>query len=146
MDAREFGNTGMKVHPLGFGGAEIGYAKVSQNDVDRLIGGALDGGCNVIDTAAAYGESEERIGKAIAGRRDSLYLFTKVGPDWSAKAMRRDIERSLKRLRTDHVDLLQIWSASLAVLKQGEVFDTLESFKREGLTRFIGYSGDGGVS
>jgi aryl-alcohol dehydrogenase-like predicted oxidoreductase len=143
MESRIFGETGMIVHPLGLGGSEIGYgSSVAQKTVDRLIGGMLDGGGNVIDTAAGYVESEERIGRAIRGRRERLLIFTKVGPDWSPRAMRRDIERSLRRLGTDHVDLLQIWSASLPVLQRGEVLDTLETFKEEGLTRFIGYSGD----
>jgi len=142
MELSKFGKTGLMLHPLGLGGAEIGYARVSQQDVNKLIGDALDNGCNVIDTAAAYAESEERIGRAITGRRDSVHLFTKVGPEWSSAGMRKDIERSLKRLRTDHVDLLQIWSAPLELLARGEIIETMESFKREGLTRFIGYSGD----
>ncbi len=143
MERRVFGATGMHVHPLGLGGSEIGYDPgVTQKEVDRLIGGMLDGGGNVIDTAAAYADSEVKIGKAIEGRREEVLVFTKVGPDWSARAMRRDIERSLRRLETDHVDLLQIWSASLAVLQHGEAIDTLEGFKKKGLTRFIGYSGD----
>ncbi|MFH0883531.1 MAG: aldo/keto reductase [bacterium] len=143
MESRIFGATGMSVHPLGLGGAEIGHdPSVAQKTVDRLIGGMLDGGGNVIDTAAGYADSEEKIGRAIQGRRDRCLIFTKVGPNWSPRAMRRDIERSLRRLGTDYVDLLQIWSASLSVLQRGEVIDTLESFKEEGLTRFIGYSGD----
>lgn len=142
MERRPFGRTDMQVHPLGLGGAEIGYAQIGQEEVDHLIGGALDHGCNVIDTAAAYAESEARIGHAIAGRREETYVFTKVGPDWSSKAVRRDIERSLRRLRCEYVDLLQIWSAPLNVLQRGEIFDTLDQIRADGLARYIGYSGD----
>src|SRR5205085_2107006 len=62
--------------------------------------------------------------------------------DWSAKGIRAQVEQSLKALKTDHLDLLQLHSCAVAVLEKGEAIDTLDALKREGKTRFIGYSGD----
>ncbi len=104
---------------------------------------------NVIDTAECYGNSEELLGKALAKRRDEFLLFTKCGhpngyasEDWSKKGLLASIERSLRRLRTDRVDLVQLHSCSLELLKKGEVIEALEEAQRRGLTRFVGYSGD----
>jgi aryl-alcohol dehydrogenase-like predicted oxidoreductase len=135
---------------LGFGGSEIGYQRVPARTVAALLGGALDAGLNVIDTAECYGNSEALIGEAIAGRRDECYLFTKCGhargwsrPEWRPASLLRSIERSLERLRTGHVDLVQLHSCSLAVLRKGDAIEALERARERGLTRYIGYSGDG---
>lgn len=148
MEQRSFGSTAMRVSVLGFGGSEIGPI-TDQAQVDRLLLGALDAGLNVIDTAACYGQSEERIGRAIAGRRHEVYLFTKCGhaagldtPDWDPETLARSIDRSLSRLRTDYVDLIQLHSASLERLQQGDLIAPLVRAKEAGKVRYLGYSGD----
>ena len=112
MEKRQFGKTDMRVSVLGFGGAEIGFEKAEPEAVARLLGEALDAGLNVIDTAECYIDSEELIGQAVAGRRPDFYLFTKCGHperpgdgDWRPESLLASIERSLKRLQTDRVDL-----------------------------------------
>jgi aryl-alcohol dehydrogenase-like predicted oxidoreductase len=150
MERRKLGRTDMSVGVLGFGGSEIGYQGVSGRTVAKLLGSALDAGLNVIDTAECYENSEELIGKAVGTRRREFYLFTKCGhgggwarTDWRAKALLKSIERSVQRLQTDHVDLVQLHSCSLAELKKGDVIEALEQARQRGLTRYIGYSGDG---
>jgi aryl-alcohol dehydrogenase-like predicted oxidoreductase len=140
----------MDVSVLGFGGSEIGYQRVSRRTVTRLLGTALDAGLNVIDTAECYEDSEKLIGRAIGDRRADYYLFTKCGHgnswgrgDWRPAALLKSIERSLKRLATDHVDLVQLHSCSLAELQKGDVIEALEQARERGWTRYIGYSGDG---
>ena len=135
---------------LGFGGSEIGYQGVSARTVARLLGGALDAGLNVIDTAECYEDSESLIGRAVGARRGEFYLFTKCGhaggwgrADWRPAALLKSVERSLERLVTDHVDLVQLHSCSLAELRRGAVIEALERARERGLTRYIGYSGDG---
>ena len=110
----------------------------------------LDAGIGVIDTAACYKDSEEKIGHAIGARRDDYILSTKCGhrvedddpPEWSAPLIRRSLERSLRRLRTDHVDLLLLHSCTLEQLSNDEMLAALAGARRDGLTRAIGYSGD----
>jgi aryl-alcohol dehydrogenase-like predicted oxidoreductase len=153
MEYRSFGKTGLKVSVLGFGGSEIGYQDVSQKVAGKILGAALDAGINVIDTAACYADSEELIGKAIAHRRGDYHLFTKCGHvtdaldhlryhEWDPRLIAKSIDRSLKNLRTDHVDLLQLHSCSEVRLRKGDVIRAVEDAKRAGKTRFIGYSGD----
>ncbi|GLV13240.1 aldo/keto reductase [Alicyclobacillus hesperidum] len=147
MEYREFGKTGMKVSALGFGGSEI--RGVDGGTVERLLGSALDAGLNVIDTAACYGDSEELIGKAVSHRRSEYYVFSKCGhasglptPDWDPRTIRDSIDRSLKRLQTDYVDLMQLHSCGVAVLQEGSVIEELQKAKQAGKIRFLGYSGD----
>ncbi|WP_067932404.1 aldo/keto reductase [Alicyclobacillus kakegawensis] len=150
MERRKYGNTDMTVSVLGFGGAEIGFRGASVQDVERLLGSALDAGLNVIDTAACYATSEELIGQAVGHRRQDYYLFTKCGhaagldtPDWHPQTITASIDRSLKRLRTDYVDVIHLHSCTLEVLKQGDVIEALQKARDAGKTRYIGYSGDG---
>jgi aryl-alcohol dehydrogenase-like predicted oxidoreductase len=150
MERRRLGKTDMVVSVLGFGGSEIGYQRVDGRTVARLLGSALDAGLNVIDTAECYADSESLIGRAIGGRRQECYLFTKCGhaggwgrAEWRPTALLASIERSLRRLTTDHVDLIQLHSCSLATLEQGDVIGALEAARERGWTRYIGYSGDG---
>ena len=109
----------MEVSVLGFGGSEIGYQQVAPERVERLLGSALDAGLNVIDTAECYLESEELIGRAVSHRRGDYYLFTKCGhaagfdlPDWDAHLLAESIDRSLQRLKTDYLALIQLHSCS----------------------------------
>jgi len=153
MERRRLGRTDMEVSALGFGGAEIGYEGVSQGAVTRMLNGALDAGLNVIDTAECYADSETLIGRAASGRRREFYLFTKVGhaagwgrEDWRGPAIVKSIERSLERLRTDALDLVQLHSCSEGVLRRGDAIAALETARQRGLTRYIGYSGDGAAA
>lgn len=149
MEKRKLGSTDMNVSVLGFGGSEIGYERASLAAVKKLLNDALDAGLNVIDTAECYMNSEELIGNAVGERRTEYYLFTKCGhergwsyPDWSGASLLKSIERSLRRLKTDHVDLVQLHSCSEAQLQNGEVIDALKRARQLGYTRYIGYSGD----
>ncbi|MBK7645014.1 MAG: aldo/keto reductase [Planctomycetes bacterium] len=151
LERRRFGKTDMQVAVLGFGGAEIGYEKTAQETVAKLLNAALDAGLNVVDTSACYIDSEVSIGEAIGARRKEYYLFTKCGhviadgkrgEDWSKEGVLASVERSLKRLKTDVLDLVQLHSCSKDVLEQGECIEGLELAKKQGKTRYIGYSGD----
>ncbi|WP_068773699.1 aldo/keto reductase [Paenibacillus sp. FJAT-26967] len=153
MKQRILGSTGMKVSILGFGGAEIGQEQVEQQTVDALLNGALDAGLNVIDTGECYQYSEERIGKAVSHRRNDFYLFTKIGhnqgfeeDNWDLGMMEHSLERSLKRLNTDYVDLLQLHNCPEDLLRRGEVISLLQKFKEQGKARFIGCSADGAAA
>ena len=149
MEKRRLGRTGMDVSVLGFGGAEIGFEGATNQTVEQLLNSALDAGLNVIDTAECYEGSEELIGSTVSRRRDEFFLFTKCGhprgvgsEDWSIDSILESIERSLRRLQTDHVDLVQLHSCSESVLKKGDVITALQTARDRGYTRFIGYSGD----
>ncbi len=147
MEHRTLGKTGMSVSVLGFGAAEIGFRGVPVDVVDRLINGALDAGLNVIDTAECYPDSEEKIGQVVSSRRSEYVLFTKCGHEgdgdnWNPKKMDAHVDRSLKRLKTDRVDLLQLHSCTEEKLRQGDVIDVVKRARDAGKTRFIGYSGD----
>ncbi|MFY4774801.1 aldo/keto reductase [Metabacillus sp. RGM 3146] len=149
MERRTFGKTDMKVSVLGFGGAEVGYSEATPETVDRLLGTALDAGLNVIDTAECYNISEELIGSTMSHRRNDFYLFTKCGhssglsrEDWDPRMLELSIDRSLKRLKTDYVDTIQLHSCSEEILRKGDVIEVLERAKEKGKTRYIGYSGD----
>ncbi|KAA9004117.1 aldo/keto reductase [Paenibacillus spiritus] len=147
MQLRPYGTTDMKVSILGFGGAEIRNS--DQATADRLLHSALDAGLNIIDTAECYGNSEELIGQALSGRRSDYYLFTKCGhtaglegADWDPVMLRESIDRSLKRLNTDYVDVIHLHSCTEEILRRGEVIQVLQEAKQAGKTRYIGYSGD----
>jgi len=149
MERRTFGKTDMKVSALGFGGAEIGFEKADAASVRELLSIALDSGLNVIDTAECYEGSEELIGNAVGSRRDQFFLFTKCGHGanftdaWAADQINKSIDRSLKRLKTDCVDLIQLHSCSEQILRKGEAIEALQRAQKAGKTRYIGYSGDG---
>ena len=151
MEKRRLGKTDMDVTVLGFGGAEIGFQNASAQTVEALLKGALDEGLNVIDTAECYRDSEEMIGQTVSDRRKDYYLFTKCGhpngvesgAKWSKDSILQSIERSLQRLKTDHVDIVQLHSCSEAELRKGEVIGALQTARERGHTRYIGYSGDG---
>src|SRR4051812_13293473 len=121
IEKRRLGRTDMDVSVLGFGAAEIGFEGATAKTVEKLLGTALDAGLNVIDTAECYGDSEELLGQTASARRKDFFLFTKVGhpegfgkpDDWTQKGIERSIERSLKRLKTDRVDLVQLHSCEL---------------------------------
>jgi Predicted oxidoreductases (related to aryl-alcohol dehydrogenases) len=139
----------MNVSVLGFGGAEIGFEGAALATVERLLAEALDQGLNTIDTAECYVNSEELIGSAVGKRRQEFFLFTKCGhtdstfaPAWSKTEIKGSLNRSLKRLKTDYVDLLQLHSCDQSILEKGEVVEALQEAQKSGKVRFIGYSGD----
>lgn len=152
MQMTTLGNTGLKVSRLGAGLAEIGeqltIADIEQ--ASQVLNAALDGGINFLDTAACYGVSEEVIGRTIAHRRDEYILASKcghvtggyMGEPWTAQTITESIDRSLARLRTDYLDLVQLHSCGVDVLEQGEVTEAVLKAKAAGKTRFMGYSGD----
>lgn len=138
---------------VGFGGSEIGYQGTAPAVVARLLDEALDAGVNVIDTAECYVDSEALIGEAVGLRRHRCWLFTKCGhyegtgrDDWRPVSLQRSVERSLRRLRTDHVDLILLHSCDAATLRAGEAIEVLERARERGQTRWIGYSGDGAAA
>ncbi len=150
------------VTPLGFGAFKIGrnrqikypqgYDLPDAGAVETLLNAVLDMGVNYIDTAPAYGVSEERIGQAIAHRRKEFVLSTKVGEtfedgvsrhDYSAQATRDSVHRSLRRLRTEVLDLVLVHSdgRDLDILEQTDVVPTLQALRDEGLIGAVGLSG-----
>jgi aryl-alcohol dehydrogenase-like predicted oxidoreductase len=152
MERRQFGKTDMQTSVLGFGSSEIGHGEAAQSTVDQILNEALNNGLNVIDTAECYKEAESLVGNAVSHRRSEFYIFTKCGhrygvetdfPDWHPDQISGSIDHSLKRLKTDCVDLMQLHTCSKDVLAQGDVVDRLIRAREQGKTRYIGYSGDG---
>ena len=162
MTPRPLGKTGLSVTPIGFGAFKIGrnektkyaqaYALPDDLAVERLLNGVLDLGIGYIDTAPAYGLSEERIGRAIGRRRSEFILSSKVGEsfedgqsryDFSAAGIRASVERSLRRLQTDALDIVFIHShgEDVAIQQTTDAVATLGDLKRMGLVRAIGLSG-----
>lgn len=156
------GDTRRALSLIGFGAFKIGrntgtkypdgYALPDSGAVERLLNAVLDLGINLIDTAPAYGVSEERIGAAIGHRRDEFFLSSKVGEtfenghsayDFSAVAVRCSIERSLRRLRTDFLDYVFVHANrdDVGVLDDTEAASALVACRDQGLTRRIGFSG-----
>jgi aryl-alcohol dehydrogenase-like predicted oxidoreductase len=152
MEKRQLGKTDLTISRLGAGLAEIGFELTLAEEAQaaQVLNTALDSGINFLDTAACYGISEEVIGRTIAHRRQEYILSTKCGhvtgsyegEPWTAQTVRDSIERSLKRMRTDHVDVVHLHSCDLEVLERGEVIQELLKAKQTGKTRYIGYSGD----
>ncbi len=158
IEYRALGRTGIRVSTVGFGGSEIGYQAVAQKTVDKILNTALDAGINLIDTAECYAGGEALVGKAIATRRAGVVLMTKCGHaprgsalgrtlgyaqvDWEPAMLARSIERSLKNLRTDHVDVLQLHSPPLATLRDGRAIEVIQRARERGQARFVGCSAD----
>ena len=152
-----FGRTGAVVTRLGFGAMELrapGRDGLDRSAAKALLNAVLDAGINFIDTSPDYGESETLIGEAIGARRDEYFLATKCGcpvdpnsmdrnlHDFSRANVRRCVEESLRRLKTDRLDLVQVHlSPSRATLEQSGTLDELERLRGEGKVRFIGMSG-----
>ena len=165
IPTRSLGRTGFEPTVLGFGAMEIRGTEHHHNGrpiepgrAEEILNLLLDEGINYIDTSIDYGDSEESIGIAIANRRDEYFLATKCGcwvgePPPGIPPNRRPphvftrenivngIEQSLRRLRTDHLDLIQFHqSPSLAQLHADGALEVLREFQREGKVRFIGSS------
>jgi len=145
---REFGNTGLKVFPLGFGAGHIGGNDISDKEADTLLNAVLDLGINLIDTARGYGLSEERIGKSISKRRNEFALSTKVGygipgyNDWSYDCIIAGVDTALKLMKTDYIDIVHLHSCQLGTLQYGEVMDALLKTADSGKIRVAAFSGE----
>lgn len=162
MNHRQLGSTSLRVSPIGYGAFKIGrnqkvkyptpYDLPEEAAVQTLLNSILDLGVNVIDTAPAYGLSEERIGSSIGHRREEFVLSSKVGEtfadgestyDFRAQAVRESVRRSLNRLKTDVLDVVYIHSNGddLKILRETDTVAALEDLKRQGDIRHIGMSG-----
>ena len=146
---RPLGRTGLEVPVLGHGTVPVGRSWFDPAAVRPLLDGLLAEGIDLFDTAAAYDDAEERLGRALEGRRDHVVLVSKTGMDtgyasaWERRQLQRLIDRSLARLRTDHLDVLLLHTCTLEQLEHGEVIEVLQEAQRAGKARCIGYSGDG---
>jgi aryl-alcohol dehydrogenase-like predicted oxidoreductase len=154
MEKRNLGATGLAVTALGYGAMELRH--VGEAEAKRVLNAVLDGGIHYIDTSPDYGPSEAYIGKAIAHRRDEFYLATKCGCNvdeggnrlepghiWSREHLLRNIENSLRLLKTDHVDVWQLHGTLPAEMPGGQadpVIQTMQDLKRQGRVRYIGIS------
>jgi len=151
LERRRLGRTGIAVSALGFGASELGQKRTAPKLAASILGSALDAGLNVIDTAACYGNSEELIGRAIGHRRKDFHILTKCGhasglpfPDWTPPLVEASIDRSLKRLRTDYLAVVQLYSCDESQLRHGKLIEALQRVRDKGKLRHLGYSGDGG--
>jgi aryl-alcohol dehydrogenase-like predicted oxidoreductase len=158
MQTRQLGNSELRITPIGvgawaMGGGDWAFSWGRQEDDQSIaaIHAALDGGVNWIDTAPVYGlgHSEEVVGRAIAGRANRPYVFTKCGMVWNEKrvigrslqaaSVRRELEASLRRLKLDVIDLYQIhWPDPEPEIEEG--WQTLAQLQKEGKVRYIGVS------
>lgn len=146
---RALGRTGETVSALGMGGYHLGQVG-AEREVISLVHRAIDSGITFMDNAWEYhdGVSEKRMGKALAnGWRERVFLMTKVcthGRD--ARTAMRQLEESLRRLKTDHIDLWQVHEVAYAGdperhFMKGGVIEALDRAKAKGLVRFVGFTG-----
>jgi aryl-alcohol dehydrogenase-like predicted oxidoreductase len=159
LPKRELGRTRLQVTTLGYGSMELRGAPrardTTEAQAETILNAVLDAGINFIDTSIDYGVSEERIGRYISHRRSEYYLASKCGCLVGAPAVRgqtsphvftRDniiagVEQSLARMKTDHLDLVQIHiSPSKQVLEENGAIDAVMELKHAGKVRFIGMS------
>ncbi|MCP3852239.1 MAG: aldo/keto reductase [Gammaproteobacteria bacterium] len=160
MQTRELGKTGIKVSPLGLGTVKFGrdqqvkypwsFQIPDDQTVIELLSLSRDLGINLLDTAPAYGTSEDRLGKLLSKRQEWV-IVSKVGEafeqgqshfDFSAKTTRATIENSLRKLKTDYLDIVLVHSDGddKQVIEQTDVIETLQRLKEEGLIRAVGLS------
>jgi aryl-alcohol dehydrogenase-like predicted oxidoreductase len=167
IPTRVLGRAGVEVPVLGYGAMELrgqlsGPASqlsgppITDEDARRLLNELLDAGVNLIDTSVDYGRSEELIGRYLSSRRSEFFLASKCGcaltvppeesmlvaHDYSAANVRADVEQSLRRLQTGHLDLVQVHlSPPRSEMEAAGTIEALESLRTEGKVRFIGMSG-----
>jgi aryl-alcohol dehydrogenase-like predicted oxidoreductase len=153
MRFRRLGASGLAVSVVGLGTNNFGM-KLDMDDSRAVLQAALEEGITLIDTADAYGRSEERLGELLRGRRDDVVIATKFGAetrkrgidngeDWGARGSRRYIRRavegSLRRLQTDWIDLYQMHEPDLLTPIE-ETLSALTDLVREGKVRYLGQS------
>jgi aryl-alcohol dehydrogenase-like predicted oxidoreductase len=153
MDFRRLGNSGLVVSVVGLGTNNLGM-RLDMERSREVVHAALDEGITLFDTADSYGASEERLGEILQGKRDDVVLATKFGSDvrprglsngedWGARGsrryIRRSIESSLRRLRTDWIDLYQLHRPDTAT-PMDETLSALDDLVHEGKVRYLGSS------
>ncbi len=152
MQVRPLGKTGLSLPALGFGAAPFGgaYGATSQTEANRAVRAALDLGVTFFDVSPYYGNAEEVLGRALAGiPRETYTLCTKLGRygpetfDFSPNTVKSSIEKSLKRLQTDYLDILLCHDIEFVPLNPviEETLPALRAAQSEGKTRFVGVSG-----
>jgi aryl-alcohol dehydrogenase-like predicted oxidoreductase len=153
---RTLGRTGFEASVLGYGAFDLrggdswGGRPVSNEEAERLLNAVLDVGINIIDTSIDYGLAEDFMGRFIAHRRDEYFLTNKMGcvpgregeHNFTATIVRQGVEQSLRRLRTDYLDLVQFHlSLTRLQMEEGGALEEAMKLKEEGKVRFIGSSG-----
>ena len=148
VPTRPFGRTGIQVSALALGGWHLGLPK-TEREATRLVHAAIDGGITFMDNAWDYndGVSEIRMGKALAGRRDKVFLMTKCcthGRD--ARTAMKQLDESLRRLKTDYLDLWQLHEVIFddepaKYFARGGAIEALDRARRQGKVRFVGFTG-----
>jgi uncharacterized protein len=148
IPVRPLGKTGVKVSAIALGGATLGQAK-SKEEAIRIAHEAIDNGITFMDNAWEYNKhrSEEWMGEALQGRRNQVFLMTKVcshGRD--RKVAMQQLEESLRRLKTDHLDLWQIHEVVYdndpeRIFRPNGAIEALDQAKKEGKVRFVGFTG-----
>lgn len=153
MRYHSLGATGVKVSELGFGAAPLGdeYGRADREEMSRAVHFAVDHGINFFDVAPYYGRTlaESRLGDILHGRRHQVILATKCGRydvdgfDFSPAGVRRSLERSLQRLRTDYVDILHVHDVEYGCKRQiaEETIPELRRLQQQGMARFVGITG-----
>jgi aryl-alcohol dehydrogenase-like predicted oxidoreductase len=148
MILQPLGHTGLTVSALGFGAMHIHDERTTEAEAAALLNGVLDAGITLIDTARGYGLSEARIGRHLRARRSEFVLSTKVGysvegmPDWTYECIVHGVERALRLMQTDWLDIVHLHSCPLPVLQQGDVIRALLDCRAAGKLRVAAYSGD----
>jgi len=142
---RRLGKINFQAGMLGLGAQHLGDPGVAQSTVDQVIGEAIDNGLNYIDTAPPYGQSEERLGRALKGKRDKVFLVSKV--ETNAKGdVEYQLRDSLRKLQTDHLDCVHIHNISRddrypkleQVLAANGTLGALMEAKKQGMIKHIG--------
>jgi predicted aldo/keto reductase-like oxidoreductase len=148
VPTRPFGRTGIRVSILALGGWHLGLPK-TERESTRLVHAAIDGGITFMDNAWDYNEgvSEMRMGQALVGRRDKVFLMTKACPHGrDARTAMRQLEESLRRLKTDYLDLWQLHEVIFddepaRYFAPGGAVEALDRARRQGKVRFVGFTG-----
>lgn len=167
LEKRNLGKTGNKVTFIGFGALEIGRdwglgdsserQRPDESAAGEVLNSVLDLGINIVDTASAYHRSEERIGEYISNRRNEYFLASKCGEhndepntfyDFSYSAVKKSIDESLKKLKVDQIDLMQIHFGPdpQKVIDDGETVAAMKDAQKEGKIRFLGASTWGDIA
>jgi aryl-alcohol dehydrogenase-like predicted oxidoreductase len=147
LERRALGKTGMTVSALGLGAGPLGDAAISDGAAEAVVRRAVDLGVTVIDTAPSYGSSEERVGRALRGRRDGVVVVTKGGygvdgvADWTPAIVEAGIAQALARMAIGWLDVFVLHSCDAVTLER--MLPALVRAREAGMVRAVGYSGDG---
>jgi aryl-alcohol dehydrogenase-like predicted oxidoreductase len=160
LEKRTLGRTGLEVTALGYGAMEVrgsriwGGRPVTEEQAETILNAVLDAGINFLDTANDYGRSEEFIGRFLSNRRDEFILATKCGckvtyrdentddtpHEWTRENLFRGLHESLERMKTDHIDIMQLHNPSVEQCQQGDLVAVLQEMQQQGKVRWIGCS------